>query len=41
MTRAAFINESVHLGLAHSYRSIIHSQHAGKQGSTQAMVLEK
>jgi hypothetical protein len=42
MTKANLIKENIYLGLAHSFRDLIHYHHSRKDGSIQAdMVLEE
>lgn len=42
MTMAPLIKESIYLGLAYRFRSLVHDCHGGKYGDMQTdMVLEK
>ena len=42
MTKATLIKENIELGLAYSFRGLVHYHHGGKHGCMQAdMVLEK
>ena len=42
MTKATLIKENIYLGLAYSFRGLVHYHHGEKNGSIQVdMVLEK
>jgi hypothetical protein len=42
MITAALVKENIELGLAYSFRGLVHYPHGGKHGSIQAdMVMEK
>jgi hypothetical protein len=41
MTKATLMKENISLGLAYSFRGLVHYHHSGKHGNVQAdMVLE-